>query len=134
MFQGFNTVDAISTLSLLCGFLITFTGVYLLNLSRRDPEGLNLTAQQGGNDAIGTDMVSSFQTRLSMQARRSTGSLRHSISDREGLIRAYDEEEANGFGLTDLAEESDDDGMGRANGRANGHSKRAEATEFEDSR
>lgn len=30
-------------------------------------------------------------------------------SDREGLIRAYDEEENTGFGLTDLASESDED-------------------------
>lgn len=121
LFQGFNTADPVSTLSLLCGFLVTFTGVYLLNLSRRDPDGRNMIAQQGGADAVGTDMVSSFQTRRSMQARRSTGSMRHSIGDREGLIRAYDEEEAAGFGLTDLAEDSDDDGLGRANGHANGH-------------
>jgi hypothetical protein len=29
--------------------------------------------------------------------------------DREGLIRAYDEEEAAGFGLNDLAEDTDED-------------------------
>ena len=58
-----------------------------------------------------------------MQSRRSGDPARHSLSslhgDREGLIRAYDEEEAAGFGLTDLAEESEDD-AGRANGRPNG--------------
>lgn len=65
-----------------------------------------------------------------MQARRSTGSARHSIGDREGLIRAYDEEAA-GFGLTDLAEDSDgDDGLGRPNGRANGQ-KREEDIELQ---
>lgn len=90
-----------------------------------------MIAQQGGNDAIGTDMVSSFQTRRSMQARRSTGSIGQINGDREGLIRAYDEEEAAGFGLTDLAEDSDDDGLGRgANGRANGQ-KREENIELE---
>lgn len=36
LFSGFNTTDTINTLSLICGFLITFTGVYLLNLSRTD--------------------------------------------------------------------------------------------------
>lgn len=70
-------------------------------------------------------MVSSFQTRLSMQARRSGDPGRHSIGsqhgDREGLIRAYDEEEAAGFGLTDLAEDSDSDS--RMNGRANGKAR-----------
>ena len=123
LFGGFNTTDAVNTLSLLCGFLITFTGVYLLNLSRRDPHGHKM-AGRGGDDATGTDMISSFQTRLSMQSRRSGDPGRHSVGslhgDREGLIRAYDEEEAAGFGLTDLAEESDEDSNPRRNGSANG--------------
>lgn len=67
-------------------------------------------------------MVSGFQTRRSMQSRRSGDPSRHSLSshhgDRQGLIRAYDEEEAAGFGLTDLAES--DDGIRRSNGAANG--------------
>jgi len=60
-------------------------------------------------------------------------------SDRDGLIRAYDEEEAAGFGLTDLAEDSDSDvdprspmmpshpasaasaANGNGNGNGNGH-------------
>lgn len=123
LFSGFNTADPVNTLSLLCGFLVTFTGVYLLNLSRGDPNGQKLSAGRGGYDATPTDMVSGFQTRRSMQARRSGDPSRHSLSsvqgDREGLIRAYDEEEATGFGLTDLAEESEDEN-GRANGHANG--------------
>ena len=87
--------------------------MYLLNLSRSDPNGSKMI---GGRqlDATGTDMISSIQTRLSMQSRRSTDPHRRmSVSsqhgDREGLIRAYDEEEMAGFGLTDLAEESDSD-------------------------
>ncbi|KAH6890365.1 magnesium transporter NIPA-domain-containing protein [Thelonectria olida] len=122
LFSGFNTTDPVGTLSLLCGFLITFTGVYLLNLSRGDPHGHRLIAGRGGSDATGTDMVSGLQTRLSMQSRRSGDPSRHSIGslhgDREGLIRAYDEE-ANGFALNDLTEDSDDDDMRHANG-ANG--------------
>jgi magnesium transporter len=53
-----------------------------------------------GTDATGTDMISSIQTRLSMQSRRSQdprasiGSRGH--SDRDGLMRAYDEEQAHG--------------------------------------
>ncbi|ODA77124.1 hypothetical protein RJ55_07642 [Drechmeria coniospora] len=113
LFSGFNTTDPVNTLSLLCGFLVTFTGVYLLNLSRGDPNGQKLVAGRGGIDATPTDIVSSLQTRRSMQSRRSVDHGRHSIgslhSDREGLIRAYDEEEAAGFGLTDLAEESEGD-------------------------
>lgn len=124
LFSGFNTNDPINTLSLVCGFLITFTGVYLLNLSRGDPHGHKLVAQgRASYDATGTDMISSFQTRLSMQARRSADPSRHSVGsrhgDREGLIRAYDEEEAAGFGLTDLTSESDEEPR-RPNGRSNG--------------
>ncbi|KAI0106114.1 DUF803-domain-containing protein [Hypoxylon sp. NC0597] len=120
LFGGFNTTDTINTLSLLCGFLVTFTGVYLLNLSRRDPNGTRALAGQS-TDATGTDMISSLQTRLSMQARRSTGS-RMSIgsrghSDREGLMRAYDIEQAAGeFGLNDLTEDSEDESTSRRNG------------------
>lgn len=123
LFKGFNTTDPVNTLSLLCGFLVTFTGVYLLNLSRSDPNGMRMLAGRGGADVTGTDMISSIQTRMSMEARHSMGSVRGhhrrvssgtagvggSGDDREGLIRAYDDEEAAGFGLTDLAEESDDD-------------------------
>lgn len=114
LFKGFNTTDTVSTLSLLCGFLVTFTGVYLLNLSRTDPDGTKMLARRNAGDTTGTDMISSIQTRLSMEARRSqshrmsTGSNRAG-GDREGLIRAYDEEEAVGFGLTDLAEDTDED-------------------------
>lgn len=130
LFKGFNTADVVNTLSLLCGFLVTFTGVYLLNLSRGDPNGFKMVAGRGGNDAVGTDMISQIQTRMSMEARRSFG--HRASGDREGLIRAYDEEEAAEFGLTDLAEDSDDD---RASGRrqqngsagANGRAKSSEA-------
>jgi drug/metabolite transporter (DMT)-like permease len=108
LFSGFNTTEAVNTISLLCGFLVTFAGVYLLNLSRSDPNGAKLAGRR--HDAIGTDAISSLQTRMSMEARRSLGHSRgHSSSDRDGLIRAYDEEEAGGFGLADLAEDSDED-------------------------
>ncbi|KAK4687268.1 magnesium transporter, partial [Tremellales sp. Uapishka_1] len=34
LFQGFNTTGGVNTISLICGFLIIFMGVYLLNISR----------------------------------------------------------------------------------------------------
>lgn len=100
----------------------------MLNLSRGDPHGQRLVAGRGDFDAAGTDMISGFQTRRSMQSRRSENNSRHSLSsfhgDRQGLIRAYDEEEAAGFGLTDLADSEDDDrhlnGANGSNGTANG--------------
>ena len=53
----------------------------------------------------------------------SVGSNGYGRGDREGLIHAYDEEEENiGFGLTDLAEDSDDDNPPKnANGKMNGN-------------
>ncbi|KAI0449529.1 magnesium transporter NIPA-domain-containing protein [Xylaria acuta] len=129
LFSGFNTTDVVNTLSLLCGFLITFTGVYLLNLSRRDPDGMKMLAGQG-TDAIGTDMISSIQTRLSMQSRRSQdprasiGSRGH--SDRDGLMRAYDEEQSHDdFALPDNV---NDNGRSRIQNGINGHGSKAYET------
>ncbi|KAK0711410.1 magnesium transporter NIPA-domain-containing protein [Lasiosphaeris hirsuta] len=132
LFSGFNTTDVVNTLSLICGFLVTFTGVYLLNLSRYDPNGTGSLAGCNRGDATGTDMISSLQTRMSMEARRSshrlsTGSSR--AGDRDGLIRGYDEEESLGFGLTDLAEDTDEEdprspmiaNHQQTNGHANGN-------------
>lgn len=134
LFSGFNTTDPTNTLSLICGFLTTFTGVYLLNLSRGDPHGHKLVAGRGGSDATGTDMVSGLQTRLSMSARRSGDPSRHSMSsqhgDRQGLIRAYDEEEAAGFGLTDLADDSDNETR-HANGNGNGKARYDDSIELD---
>lgn len=95
-------------------------------------------AGRSGPDATGTDMISSIQTRMSMEARRSFGpGHRHSLSngsagDRQGLIRAYDEEEAAGFGLADLTDYAEDgttpEGQtGPSNGSANGRFKKSSA-------
>lgn len=70
-----------------------------------------------------------------MQARRSGDPSRLSMGsqgygrggDRQGLIHAYDEEENTGFGLTDLADDSDSEDAplrtpdGKPNGKMNGH-------------
>jgi magnesium transporter len=141
LFRGFNTTDTVNTISLLCGFLTIFTGVYLLNLSREDPDGVDLGIRskddRGGYhevDGIPVDAVAGFSTRMSMQARRSTEgltngsenhrrsgswSLRSPItgrwngsSDQQHLMHSYDIEAANG--LAELAEDSDEDsGSGR---------------------
>lgn len=113
LFRGFNTADAVNTLSLLSGFLVIFAGVYLLNLSRGDPDGHRLL---NGNieDGVPTDGIASLQTRRSMQSRRSMEPHRLSNGsvgfgnrgDREGLIHSYDEENG-GFGLTELTEDSE---------------------------
>ncbi|KAI7687315.1 DUF803-domain-containing protein, partial [Hortaea werneckii] len=85
LFRGFNTSDTVNTISLLCGFLTIFTGVYLLNLSREDPDGGNLGINSSGGrgphddhrgkysevDGIPVDGMSGLSTRMSMQGRRS---------------------------------------------------------------
>ncbi|KAL9056619.1 MAG: hypothetical protein Q9162_002790 [Coniocarpon cinnabarinum] len=122
LFMGFNTTGAVNTISLLCGFLVIFTGVYLLNLSRGDPEGHKLLSQTEEN-GVPTDGIAGMQTRHSMQLRRSVDGNAHgrqrssgSISylyggDRERLIHNYED---NGqFGLDDLAEESDEETNGK---------------------
>ncbi|KAJ5765000.1 hypothetical protein N7520_004559 [Penicillium odoratum] len=118
LFQGFNTTDAVNTISLLCGFLIIFTGVYLLNLSRHDPDGHALVNAKLDDEGVPTDGIASFQTRRSMQSRRSTDPHRRSSSsiflnghgDREGLIHSYDIENNSGIGLDDLAEDDGEPG------------------------
>ena len=144
LFRGFNTTSAVNTISLLCGFLVIFSGVYLLNLSRDDPEG-TLTHGNGFSDAVPTDGISGFPTRRSMQSRRSMDSSgfrspflsgnngsRHDLGERRAMMHDYDVE--NQFELGDLAEDSDEgesggkkrtsfDGM-EQNGRASSASRK----------
>ncbi|KAK5116485.1 hypothetical protein LTR62_008034 [Meristemomyces frigidus] len=142
LFRGFNTSDVVNTISLLCGFLTIFTGVYLLNLSREDPNGETMGIRSkddglGGYhevDGIPVDGLAGFSTRMSMQARRSvdggengTGNHRRSGSwglrspgaglarRSQELLHSYDVEAA-AANLGDLAEDSDED-SGASSGR-----------------
>lgn len=62
LFQGFNTTDASDTLSLLCGFIVTFLGVHLLNISRTPEPPLD----QNGHTALEGGLMN---PRLSLQGR-----------------------------------------------------------------
>lgn len=138
LFQGFNTTDTVNTISLLCGFLIIFTGVYLLNLSREDPDGVQHMIDNGNKfdvDGIPTDGMAAPLTRRSMQARRSSDLHRRSASlttmnspggyaqnrrSEERLMHSYDVEagrERDHFGLSHLTEDSDEDSGGSGNKR-----------------
>ena len=138
LFSGFNTTSTVNTISLLCGFIIVFLGVYLLNLSMSDPNGQRLTHARD-DEGLPTDGIAGIATRLSLQSRRSldprrtsTGSIifsprspRHDRSDQDPLMHSYDVED-NAFGLSDLAEESDTEHVfAPQNGAAatNGHVK-----------
>jgi hypothetical protein len=131
LFRGFNTTSAVNTISLLCGFLIIFSGVYLLNLSRDDPEGNGIHGNSF-TDAPPSDAISGFPTRYSMQSRRSMDSgfrspflpgggnrsrngSRHDLSESRAMMHDYDVE--NQFELGDLVEDSDEAESGGGAGR-----------------
>ena len=134
LFQGFNTTDAVNTISLLCGFLTIFTGVYLLNLSRKDPDGTHMNGKVVGDDGIPTDALAGFSTRRSMQARRSFdphrrsgslgsfGHMRSVSAESAGLMHNYDVEH-NAFGLSDLRESPEEDNTPSGSRRPSGEAE-----------
>ncbi|KAL4078160.1 magnesium transporter NIPA-domain-containing protein [Scleroderma yunnanense] len=64
LFQGFNTTDGTNTMTLLAGFIVTFLGVHLLNLSRKpDPAPLS-----NGHSTLETGLLN---PRISLQGRPS---------------------------------------------------------------
>lgn len=75
LFRGFNTTSAINVISLLIGFLIIFSGVYLLNISRKENDGREreLFGVHNGKDMAPLDNgVGGFSSmRRSMQINRS---------------------------------------------------------------
>jgi uncharacterized membrane protein len=84
LFQGFNTDNYVNVVSLFCGFLIIFAGVYLLNLAHRELRGAsNLDKLSHSNDS---------RNSISMAERQ--------------LLRAFDEESLGLPGVHD-EEESD---------------------------
>jgi magnesium transporter len=118
LFRGFNTTSAVNTISLLCGFLVIFSGVYLLNLSRDDPDG-NQSLGNTFTDAPPTDGISGLSTRRSLQSRRSidsagfrspflggNNSSRQNLAERRPMMHDFDVE--NQFQLGDLVDDSDE--------------------------
>ncbi|KAJ7607275.1 DUF803-domain-containing protein [Mycena polygramma] len=45
LFKGFNTTDASNTISLLCGFVVTFLGVHILNLAMLEESAAQAEAE-----------------------------------------------------------------------------------------
>lgn len=79
LFKGFNTSNAVNTISLICGFLIIFAGVYLLNMARGDPD-----AETGGSlEGMPMDnTVAGLQTRRSIQLGRGASAAWAATADR----------------------------------------------------
>jgi len=120
LFQGFNTTDATNTVSLLCGFIVTFLGVHILNVSRQ-PE--NVVVQNGN---AGMEGGISLEGRLSVdgwhgiRSQRRDGMRSHMGHGRQSsLYRAQTSTLFNAFeaddhptetvGLHQLREEDESD-------------------------
>lgn len=125
LFKGFNTTDAANTISLICGFLIIFTGVYLLNISRSDPDGRALLASKSLDGIPMDNSVAALQTRRSMQLSRNSDGFGHRRSDslRHHQARLTDDYGEDSFGLTTLDEDllSEDEGDEDTNIKQNEH-------------
>lgn len=76
LFQGFNTHDATNTVSLLTGFVVTFLGVHILNLSRA-PEVVASGSLENGI----------LNPRLSLQGRLSIDGWHGIVEGREDVPR-----------------------------------------------
>ncbi|CAG8442814.1 7969_t:CDS:2 [Ambispora gerdemannii] len=95
LFQGFNTSNTVNVVSLFCGFLTIFLGVYVLNTAKSELQLLRdkLPMHQNGNGLIRASL---------------TGDERSSITLRRDatLLGAFEEEE--NIGLTDLRDDTSD--------------------------
>ncbi|KAK9460345.1 magnesium transporter NIPA-domain-containing protein [Lipomyces oligophaga] len=107
LFKGFNTTGIVNTLSLLCGFLVIFSGVFILNHTR----GQSSRANQLGvrtMDSIPMDNgMASIQTRRSITLPRNSTStiLSHRSNSFRQEARLIGDYEEQGLGLTPLEEE-----------------------------
>lgn len=126
LFSGFNTSDAVNSISLICGFLIIFAGVYLLNISRGDNGGRSLLPSKTLDGMPMDNTIAGMQTRRSIQIQRASMQHRRSASLRSHDARLLGEVEEETLGLTRFDEDDDDDldsrsprGGGFPNGNAN---------------
>ncbi|KAK9356303.1 magnesium transporter NIPA-domain-containing protein [Lipomyces doorenjongii] len=106
LFHGFNTTSLVNTLSLLCGFLIIFSGVYLLNISRSDPNGRSFQAGRTMDSIPMENGIASIQTRRSIQLPRNSFGIHRRSSSLRQEARLIGEYEEQGLGLTRLDEEN----------------------------
>ncbi|ODQ68504.1 DUF803-domain-containing protein [Nadsonia fulvescens var. elongata DSM 6958] len=100
LFGGFNTTDASNTISLLCGFLTIFSGVYLLNVSRADPDGRSLLPGKALDGMPMDNTIAGIQTRRSVQLQRHRRS--DSVRSQEARLYGEYEDDEAALGLTRL--------------------------------
>jgi len=136
LFQGFNTTSVVNTVSLICGFLVIFMGVYLLNISRQPEIPHHASSLESG--LMNPRM--SMSGRLSMESNNPTlwnyasvpggavpsyardGSIQSpSHGRRSSIYRAQNSTlfsafEEDGVALSDLPEEDESDDEERRDG------------------
>jgi drug/metabolite transporter (DMT)-like permease len=125
LFKGFNTTNAVNTISLICGFLIIFSGVYLLNISRADPDGKSLLVSKSLEGIPMDNTVAGLQTRRSIQLQRSSyhrrsDSLRHQearLVNNDGYEESLGLNSLDGDLDSDLDDEERNTGVHRPNER-----------------
>lgn len=86
LFQGFNTDNPIFSVSLICGFVIIFSGVYLLDSIARSPDG-TYTLHEGEDE--------------------------HHLLMSETTMLNHDHDEEEALGLTNMREGAEDEGLRR---------------------
>lgn len=120
LFQGFNTSDYVNILSLIAGFVVTFLGVHLLNLSRTPappPLGdnaANHTVFDGGLMNPRVSVSGRLSNDIAWPGHGAPYSAGH--GRRSSLYRSQDaqlyhafEEDSSGLGLELLREEDEED-------------------------
>lgn len=80
LFQGFNTTDGTNTVTLLAGFIVTFLGVHLLNLSRK-PDA----PKQNGHSTLESGLMN---PRMSLQGRVSLDGWGTSELHADGVLQS----------------------------------------------
>ena len=132
LFQGFNTTDGTNTMTLLAGFIVTFLGVHLLNLSRK-PDPLSLS---DGHSTLESGVLNpriSLQGRPSMEGwngvseNRSDGVLPSRHGRRSSLYRAqsavlfnaFEEDGRSDVPLSQLRESDEGEDDGESDGDVN---------------
>lgn len=129
LFQGFNTTDATNTISLIAGFIVTFLGVHLLNISRAPdpPPSANGHGHSRSHSALDAGLMN---PRLSVSGHSVDGPWSPSLplysaghGQRSSLYRAqngalhsaFGDDSAVGLELLREEDEEEDDERSRLN-------------------
>ena len=87
MYQGWHTTSAINTISLVCGFLVIFSGVYLLDsIARKDVQSQRRTEQAQVEPVTASEASVHDQSSFSEQEKESV----RPLTEKSSLQQTYD--------------------------------------------